>query len=125
VRVALKSVNGVESVDVSLNKGLATVTLKDGNTVTMKQLQAAITRNGYSTKQSVVTAVGQLLLKDNRWVLRVSGSNEEFALAPDGNAKSPDNNLAGKIVTVIGTVAQPASGKAQTELHFQFVTEKK
>jgi copper chaperone CopZ len=60
VRVALKSVNGVDSVDVSLNKGLATVTLKDGNTVTIKQLQAAIVRNGYSTKQSLVTAIGQL-----------------------------------------------------------------
>jgi hypothetical protein len=125
VRVALKSVNGVESVDVSLNKGLATVTLKGGNTVTMKQLQTAITRNGYSTKQSVVTAIGQLSLKDNRWLVRVSGSNEEFILTPDGNAKLPDSSLVGKTVIVVGTMPQLSAGKGSTDLHFQSVTEKK
>jgi hypothetical protein len=112
-------------VEVSLNKGLATVTLKDGNAVTMKQLQAAITRNGYSTKQSTVTAIGQLSLKDSRWLLRVSGSNEEFILTPDGNAKLPDASLVGKVVIVVGTMPQLASGKGETELHFQSVTEKK
>ncbi len=93
--------------------------------MTMKQLQAAITRNGYSTKQSVVTAIGQLSLKDSRWLLRVSGSNEEFALTPAGNANPPESNLAGKVVTVVGTISEPVSGKAQTELHFQSVSEKK
>lgn len=125
MRVALKSVNGVESVDVSLNKGLATVTLKDGNTVTMKQLQAAITRNGYSTKQSAVTAIGQLSLKDNRWLLHVSVTNEEFVLTPDGSAKQPDSSFAVKTVIVVGTMPQLTTGKGQTELRFQSVTEKK
>jgi copper chaperone CopZ len=125
VRVALKAVNGVESVDISLNKGLATVELKDGNTVTMKQLQAAIDRNGYSTKQSSVTAIGQLSFNDNRWILRVSGSNEEFALTPDGHAKPLDNNLSGKVVTVVGTMPELPKGKGQTELSFQSVSEKK
>lgn len=125
MRVALKGVTGVESVDVSLNKGLAIVTLKDGNTVTMKQLQTAITRNGYSTKQSVVTAIGQVSLKDNRWLLRVSGSNEEFILTPNGSIKPPDDSLAGKVVIVVGAMPQLTAGKAPTELHFQSVTEKK
>ena len=125
MRVALKGVNGVDSVDVSLNKGLATVTLKDGNTVTMKQLQAAITRNGYSTKQSTVTAIGQLSLKDNRWRLRVSGTNEEFLLTPEGNAKLPESSLVGKVVIAVGTMPQLASENGETELHFQSVTEKK
>jgi copper chaperone CopZ len=125
VRVALKSVSGVDSVDVSLNKGVATVTLKDGNTVTMKQLQAAITRNGYSTKQSAVTAIGQISLKDNHWLLRVSRTDEEFLLTPDGNAKLPDSSLVGKVVIVVGTMPQLASGKGETGLHFQSVTEKK
>jgi hypothetical protein len=125
VRVALKGVNGVDSVEVSLNKGLATVTLKDGNTVTMTQLQSAITRNGYSTKQSVVTAIGQLSTKDGRWVLHVSGSNEEFTLTPGSNTKPPESNLAGKVVTVTGTISESVSGKAQTELHFQSVAENK
>jgi len=42
----------------SLNQGLATVTLKIGNTVTMEQLQRAITKNGFTTKQSNVVVTG-------------------------------------------------------------------
>jgi len=38
VNVALKKVAGVESVEVSLNKGVATVKLKAGNEVTVSQL---------------------------------------------------------------------------------------
>ncbi len=63
--------------------------------------------------------------KDDRWLLRVSGSNEEFILTPDGAAKPPDNNLIGKVVTVVGTMPQLTAGKGPTELHFQSVTEKK
>lgn len=125
MRVALKAVNGVESVDVSLNKGLATVELKDGNTATMKQLQAAITRNGYSTKQSTVTAIGKLSSDDGRWTLHVSGSNEEFVLVADAKAKPLDNSLAGKAAIVMGTMPEVSKGKGQTELRFQSVTEKK
>jgi hypothetical protein len=91
----------------------------------LKQLQAAITRNGYSTKQSVVTAVGQLSFKDNRWLLRVSGSNEEFLLTPAGTSRPLESSLAGKVVIVLGSVPELSAGKEQTELHFQSVTEKK
>jgi copper chaperone CopZ len=38
VRVSLKAVSGVEWVEVSLERGLATVKMKPGNTTTLKQL---------------------------------------------------------------------------------------
>ena len=38
VRGALKKLSGVESVDVSLNKGLASVKLKSGNTLRPEEL---------------------------------------------------------------------------------------
>ena len=44
VNVALKKVHGVESVEVSLNKGLATVKLKPGNAVAVPQLTQRIRR---------------------------------------------------------------------------------
>jgi copper chaperone CopZ len=50
VRVSLKSVSGVDSVDVSLAKGLAAVKMKPGNTTTLAQLQHAITKNGFTMK---------------------------------------------------------------------------
>ena len=61
MRVALKSMNGVDTVDVSLNKGLATVNLKPGNAVTVEQLQHAITKNGFTPRQSDVVATGTLV----------------------------------------------------------------
>jgi copper chaperone CopZ len=55
------SVNGVASVDVSLDKALAAVKLKPGNSVTLKQLQGAITKNGLTIKQSRLTAARKMI----------------------------------------------------------------
>ncbi|MDQ6760621.1 MAG: heavy-metal-associated domain-containing protein, partial [Acidobacteriota bacterium] len=48
VRVALKKFSGVESVDVSLNKGLATVKLKPGNSVEPQQFWDAVRKDGFT-----------------------------------------------------------------------------
>ena len=61
VRVSLKSVAGVETVNVSLEKGLASVTLKPGNSASMKQLNDAIAKNGFTMKQSEATIDGQVV----------------------------------------------------------------
>jgi copper chaperone CopZ len=123
VRVALKGIKGVEAVDVSLNKGLATVTLQDGNAVTMKQLRDAIGKNGFTTKSSNVVGTGQLL-EHAGLVLRASGSNEEFSLVPDG-AVAIDRALIGKSVTVEGTVLEVASGSSASQLRVRSMVEKK
>ena len=60
VDVALKKVAGVESVEVSLNKGLATVKLKPGNTVSVPQLWELIHKNGYTPKTTAVSVRGEL-----------------------------------------------------------------
>jgi copper chaperone CopZ len=60
VDVALKKVAGVESVEVSLNKGLATVKLKPGNTVSVPQLWELIHKNGYTPKVTTVSVRGEL-----------------------------------------------------------------
>jgi hypothetical protein len=107
----MKSVNGVDTVDVSLNKGLATMTLKAGNTVTMKQLRDAIAKNGFTTKQSRVTVNGAFVLDGNTPKLKVSGSGEEYQLRfGDGNSVDL-NKLDGKTVTLDGTIPEPAKGK--------------
>jgi copper chaperone CopZ len=110
VSVSLKSVNGVNSVDVSLNQGLATVTLKPGNTVTMEQLQRAITKNGFTTKQSNVVVTGTLLSDNAKLTLRVSGSNETFALVPQNQQARDFSHLNGKTVTVEGVIPEGKKG---------------
>jgi copper chaperone CopZ len=125
VRVALKGVNGVDSVQVSLNQGLATLTLKDGNTVTMKQLQDAIAKNGFTTKQANVVAVGQLISKADKLMLHVSGSNEEFPLQTAAGAGKVDDHLMGKVVSIVGTIPDAKKGTSPLELQFRSIEERK
>lgn len=124
VRVALKSVKGVESVDVSLNQGLATVTLKPDNTVTIEQLQHAITKNGFTTQQSTVVVTGTLVWSDQKLVLQVSGSNELFDLIPERQpAKISDlKQLSGKAVTVEGVIPGTPKGKRPDTIDFRSIS---
>jgi copper chaperone CopZ len=122
VRVSVKSVAGVESVDVSLAKGLAAVKMKPGNTVTLKQLQSAITKNGFTMKDSTVTVEGTVIVEAGTVQLKVSGSNEMLDLVPQGQA-APSAALNGKSVTVTGVVPETAKGKLFS-IHYQSITEK-
>ena len=87
VDVALKKVAGVESVEVSLNKGLATVKLKPGNTVSVPQLWELIHKNGYTPKSTAVSVRGDLANVNGQLRLKVSGTNDTLALA--ANPKNP------------------------------------
>ena len=87
VDVALRKVIGVESVQVSLNKGLATVKLKPGNTVSVPQLWELIHKNGYTPKATAVSVRGELATMNGQLQLKVSGTQQVLALAP--NSKNP------------------------------------
>ena len=77
VNVALKKTPGVETVEVSLNKGLATVKLKPGNTVSIPQLWSLIHEKGYTPKATTVTVRGELA----QGVLKVTGTRDVLTLA--------------------------------------------
>jgi copper chaperone CopZ len=83
VYVALKKLPGVDKVDVSLNKGLATVKLKPGNTVTVSQLWKLIHDQGYTPKTTVVLIRGELSGNQAKLQLKVTGTNVVMPLAPD------------------------------------------
>lgn len=120
--VSLKSVSGVDSVNVSLAKGLAAVKLQPGNTTTLKQLQAAITKNGFTMKQSEVTVVGIVIADSGRVQLKVSGSNELLDLIPEGQGTPGANSLNGKTVLVDGIVPETAKGKS-CAIHYRSIRE--
>jgi len=125
VRVSLKSVAGVDTVNVSLEKGLASVTLKPGNSATLKQLGDAIGKNGFTMKQAEATVSGQLVQASGKWKLQVSGSNEMLDLLATTNAPAIPASLAGKTVEVTGTIPEAAKGKIPDSMQYQTVTEKK
>jgi copper chaperone CopZ len=105
VYVALKKVPGVDSVEVSLNKGLATVKLKPGNTVTVSQLWKLIHDQGYTPKATTVLARGELSSDQAKLQLKLTGTNVVIPLAPD--TKKPAayrqlSNSVGQKVTLRG-----------------------
>jgi copper chaperone CopZ len=123
VRVSLKSVAGVASVDVSLEKGLAVVKMKPGNTATLKQLNEAITKNGFTMKDSTATVAGTVIETDGNAMLKVSGSNDLLKLMPQSTSAPSAVSMVGKTVLVGGTVPESGKGKAPDSLRYQSITE--
>ena len=124
MRVSLKSVSGVDTVDVSLEKGLANVKMKPGNTATFKQLQEAITKNGFTMKPSNVIVAGKIIMVNGQPQLQVSGSNDVLSLNA-GTTQAEVNPLADKSVLVEGTLNEAAKGKAPDSIRYRSITEEK
>jgi len=125
VRVSLKSVSGVDSVDVSLEKGLAVVKMKPGNTVTLKRLNEAIAKNGFTMKDSSATVAGKVVTGDGKVTLRVSGSNDQLQLLPQSGAAPNAASMVGQTVVVEGIIPEGAKGKAPDSIRYQSMTEEK
>jgi copper chaperone CopZ len=107
VNVALKKVSGVESVEVSLNKGLATVKLKPGNTVSVPQLWQLIHEKGYTPKATAISVRGELANGQGRPQLRVSGTKDVLDLSADSKnpaAYSDASKKAGQTVVIQGVM---------------------
>ena len=103
VRGAIKKIPGVESVDVSLNKGLATVKLKPGNTATIAQFWETVRRNGFTPKQTKVVVRGSLLNSGSNLSLKVSGSNQSHDLVVDAALRDKLAKVVNQTVSLEGT----------------------
>ena len=122
MRVSVKAINGVDTVDVSLKKGLATVTMKPGNAATIKQLQDAIAKNGFTMKQTDVVLRGVIENSDGKYRLKVTGTSDALDVV------DPGSNLAsmiGKPAEVTGTMPEGAKGKAPDSIRIKSITETK
>jgi hypothetical protein len=124
VRVSLMSVNGVASVEVSLDKGLAAVKLKPGNSVTLKQLRDAITKNGFTMKQSRIIAAGRLIQFGNAAKFQISGSNETLSLSPE-SLSTPPPAFGSANVVVDGTILEAVKGKSPESIRYRSLIEEK
>jgi len=125
VRVSLKAVSGVDSVDVSLEKGLAVVKLKPGNMATLKQLNEAIAKNGFTMKDSMATVAGAVTLTDSDAMLKVSGSDDMLRLVPESASAPNATSMVGKTVLVEGTIPEAGKGKAPASIRYQSIAEEK
>ena len=125
MRVSLKSVTGVDAVDVSLEKGLASVKMKLGNVATLKQLQEAITKNGFSMKPSNVVVAGKIVFANGQPQLQVSGSNDLLKLIPDSAEMKNVAGMADKLVLVEGTLSEGEKNKTPDTVRYRSITEEK
>ena len=81
--MAVKKLDGVESVEVSLEKASADIRLKPGNTITLPQLRRIIRQSGYPTKDAQVDARGTFVERNGRPVLDLqNGSFLELTARP-------------------------------------------
>src|SRR3954452_13554442 len=97
VDVALNKVPGVESVEVSLNKGLATVKLKPGNTVSVPQLWQLLHDKGYTPKATSVSVRGEVTELQGHVQLKITGTRDTLTLAPDPKNPGPYSEASGKL----------------------------
>jgi copper chaperone CopZ len=87
VSVAINKLDGVESVDVSLEKATADIRLKPGNAITLPQLRRIIRQAGYPTKDARVDAHGALVERDGKPTLDLqNGTFLELAAKPSASA---------------------------------------
>ncbi|HTM47304.1 MAG TPA: heavy metal-associated domain-containing protein [Bryobacteraceae bacterium] len=121
VRVALMKFPGVESADVSLNKGLATVKLKPGNTVRPVQFWESIRKNGNTPKTTRVLVRGEILGNGDQ--LRVSGSQEMFRLKAGPEVIQQLKASTGKTVTVAGALTPEKELKTAVPLEVQAIRQ--
>jgi copper chaperone CopZ len=123
VRVSLKAVPGVDSVDVNLEKGLAAVKMKPANATTLKQLNDAISKNGFTMKDSSATIAGTIVSTNGKMRLRVSGSDELLQLVPQASSGPAVDSMSGKPVVVRGAIPEPGKGKAPDTIRYQSIAE--
>ena len=119
VDVALKKTPGVESVEVSLNKGLAIVKLKPGNTASVPQFWQLLHQKGYTPKTTTVAVQGELVGGRGRLQLKISGTKDILNLIPDpknANAYNTVAERAGQTVVIQGVMVPGKDLKALTPL---------
>jgi hypothetical protein len=83
VRVAVRKLSGVESVNVSLERASAEIQLRPGNTITLDQLRTIIKNNGFTPKEATVSVVGKLIERSGQPALEVTGTNTVLLIVAD------------------------------------------
>jgi hypothetical protein len=99
------------------------VKMKPGNTATLKQLQSAIIKNGFTMKDSTATVVGTVVVANGKTQLQISGSNELLILVPESQAAGDATSLSGRFVLVEGMIPEAAKGKMPDSIRYRSIKE--
>ena len=110
MRVAIRKIEGVASVEVSLERGLAVVAFRPQHEVTVERVREAIRRQGFAPKDAEVRIRGRVTEASGRLLLSVPGAERAFALVDDPAAAGVTARLResarGRTVVVEGTLPE-------------------
>ena len=124
MRVALEKVDAIETVSVTLKRGVAHITLKKGNTLTMADLRRIIKEAGYASRQATVTVVGTAQGAGSRFTLTVTGSREVFDLeAEPGRSLAEVERRIDRTVEMTGTIPAPDPKSGRERIQVQTVSD--
>ena len=83
MRVAVQKLQGVESVNVSLERASTDIQLRAGNSITLEQLRSIIKNNGFTPREATVTGVGRLIERGGQPALEVTRTNTVMLIVAD------------------------------------------
>lgn len=122
MRVALEKVDGIQSVSVTLKRGVAHMILKKGNTVRLTDLRRIIKEAGYTSRDATVTVVGTVRTAGPHLTLAVEGTSELFELGADSGQSLADvERRVDHRVEVTGSLRMPDPGTSRERIHVQAI----
>jgi copper chaperone CopZ len=122
---SLGSMEGVETVSVSLNDGLATVDLAKANRIDYRGVRKTVENGGFSPREATLKVQGTARQEEGQWILKTP-TGEEYALQPGQEGASNEQGLQdlkpNQQVTVTGQIpASPSTEDALWPLRVQQV----
>ncbi len=113
MRVAVKKIDGIDSVAVSLNRGVVVIRLRPDNRVTLERVREVIRENGFTPKAAEVRARGRVVDDSGYLALAMPGMDVAFRLTADSLAPGIIHELQrvrDQDVTIDGRVPETARG---------------
>jgi copper chaperone CopZ len=118
VRVAVQKVEGVESVELSLERAQADIRLRAGNAVPLDRFRQIVKGNGFEPKEATVTAVGTVGDSGGNVSFEISGVGTSLIVSRDKTSaaalklmKSALDAKAPAVFEVSGVVTLGNDGK--------------
>ena len=116
VKVAVQKVDGVESVELSLERAEADIRLKPENRVSLDHFRRIVKGNGFEPREAKINASGAVRNAGGKLTFEVPGTSAPLVIATDGNApavyKQLESSAAGGApVEITGTVERLPDGR--------------
>jgi copper chaperone CopZ len=113
VSVAVKKVNGVQDVNVSLNEGKASINFTPTSTGKYSDVRTFIEKNGFVVREAQVRVRGKLQQSASGLQFIVSGSGETFEILPNSSLMQTLEQNVNRELVLEGTVPAPEKNKDQ------------